>query len=127
MPPAQFCFMVSWFEEKAGLRMSDYQYIANLAEELGEISADTVVSRTLQQGETGRAILFGFAPGQELSEHSTPMAATIQIISGTATITLGTDQFTAPPGTWAWMPPRLPHSIRAATEPVVMLLTMIKM
>ncbi|MEZ4614033.1 MAG: cupin domain-containing protein [Caldilineaceae bacterium] len=106
--------------------MTNYQYISNLAETLGEIPVDTIVSRTLQQGETGRAILFGFAPGQELSEHSTPMAATIQIISGTAMITLGADQFTAPPGTWAWMPPKLPHSIRATTEPVVMLLTMIK-
>lgn len=106
--------------------MSDYTYIANLAETVGEIPTDTIVSRTLQQGATGRVILFGFAPGQELSEHSTPMAATIQIISGTATITLGADEFTAPPGTWAWMPPKLPHSIRAAAEPVVMLLTMIK-
>jgi quercetin dioxygenase-like cupin family protein len=54
------------------------------------------------------------------------MAATLQIISGTATITLGSDRFTAAPGAWAWMPPSLPHSIAADAEPVVMLLTMVK-
>ena len=106
--------------------MSDYQLIANLTTALDEIPTDTIISRTIHQDATGRTILFGFAPGQELSEHSTPMAATLQIISGTATITLGGDPFNAPPGTWAWMPPKLPHSIRAGTEPVVMLLTMIK-
>ncbi len=106
--------------------MSNYQYNANLIETLGTIPVDTIVSRTLHQNECVRLILFGFAPGQELSEHSTPMTATMQIISGTAEISLGGDSFTAVPGAQVYMPPKLPHSIRANAEPVVMLLTMVK-
>lgn len=106
--------------------MTNYQLIPSLAAVFDEIPADSIVSRTLHQDAAGRAILFGFAPGQELSEHTTPMAATIQIIQGTAQLTLGDDHVTAPPGTWAAMPPKLPHSIRAEEEPVVMLLTMVK-
>lgn len=106
--------------------MTPYQYIPNLAGVLDAIPADSIVSKTLHQDGVSRAILFGFAPGQELSEHSTPMAATIQIVAGVASITLGEDVFTAQPGTWIQMPPKLPHSVRAEAEPVVMLLTMVK-
>ncbi len=92
---------------------------------LGEIAPGNIVSHTLYNEATSRAILFGFAPGQELSEHSTPMAATIQIIEGSATLTLGTNEMAATQGTLVYMPPSLPHSIRAHNQ-VVMLLTMIK-
>lgn len=105
--------------------MNHYEYIANLTETLGPIPADTIVSRTLHQDTCIRLILFGFAPGQELSEHSTPMTATIQIISGDAEIALGGEHFTAVPGAQIYMPPKLPHSIRANAEPVIMLLTMV--
>ena len=106
--------------------MSETQTIPNLATVLGPIPADAIISRTLHQNGALRVILFGFAPGQELSEHSTPMAATIQIISGHATVPLGDLSHEFGPGAWAQMAPKLPHSIRAHDEPVVMLLTMVK-
>ena len=58
---------------------------------LGEIAAESIVSRNLYNEANSRAMLFGFAPGQELSEHTTPMAATIHILEGNATLTLGGD------------------------------------
>lgn len=92
---------------------------------LGEIAEESIVSRNIYNESTSRAILFGFAPGQELSEHTTPMAATIHILEGNATLTLGAESLEAAPGTLVYMPPSLPHSVHAHGQ-VVMLLTMIK-
>lgn len=100
--------------------------IADLRAVLPVIPAESIVSRTLYQSDTVRVILFGFAAGQELSEHTTPMVATLHFLSGRATVTLGPDSFEVGPGAWAQMPPKLPHSIRAHTEPVLMVLTMAK-
>jgi len=106
--------------------MSDYQMITDLRTVLPVIPEESIVSRTLYQSDTVRVILFGFAAGQELSEHSTPMAATLHVLSGQATVTLGAESFEVGPGAWAQMPPKLPHSIRAHAEPVLMVLTMAK-
>lgn len=106
--------------------MSDYQLIDDLRAVLPAIPAESIVSRTLYQSDTVRVILFGFAAGQELSEHSTPMVATLHFLTGQATVTLGADRFEVGAGAWAQMPPKLPHSIRAHDEPVLMVLTMAK-
>ena len=87
---------------------STYAYIANLSEQIAEIPEDSIVSRTVFSDDQTKTILFAFAAGQELSEHTSTQIAT-------------TDR----PGTWAHMPPNLPHSIMAKT-PVLMLLTMHK-
>jgi quercetin dioxygenase-like cupin family protein len=68
-------------------------------------------------------ILFGFAPGQELSEHTSSLSAALYFVQGEADITLGEDKKEARPGTWAHMPPHMPHSVVAKT-PVIMLLLM---
>lgn len=106
--------------------MSDYQLIPDLREALATVPVDSIVSRTLYQAPTVRVILFGFAAGQELSEHSTPMTATLHFLTGRATLTLGEEQFEVGPGAWVQMPAKLPHSIRAHEEAVLMLLTMAK-
>jgi quercetin dioxygenase-like cupin family protein len=106
--------------------MQNFQFIQDLSHSLAVIPDDSIVSRTLHQEAGLRVILFGFAAGQELSEHSTPMTATLQILRGDATLTLGAETFIVGPGAWVQMPPRLPHSIRAHDEPVLLLLTMVK-
>jgi len=102
-----------------------YVAIADVRSLLDAVADDSIVSRTLYNEANSRAILFGFAPGQELSEHSSPMAATLHILEGKATLTLGADEMEAAAGTLVYMPPSLPHSIYAH-EAVIMLLTMIK-
>jgi len=99
-------------------------YHANLAD-LTSAGPDRIISRTLSLDDQARVILFTFAPGQELSEHTASVAASLYFVRGTADLTLGEDAFQAGPGTWAHMPPNLSHSIRAHDE-VVMLLTMYK-
>ena len=88
-------------------------------------SPDSIISRTLVNDDTVRVILFTFAPGQELSEHTASVAASLYFVKGTADLTLGDEAKEAGPGTWAHMPPNLPHSILAHDE-TVMLLTMYK-
>jgi quercetin dioxygenase-like cupin family protein len=102
-----------------------YSHFENLAAEIPEISPDSIVSRTLYDDDQHKAILFGFAAGQELSEHTASHTALIYFVQGKAKLTLGEDESRAVPGTWVRMAPRLPHSVLAETE-LVMLLILLK-
>jgi quercetin dioxygenase-like cupin family protein len=72
-----------------------------------------------------KAVLFGFAQGEELSEHTASMPAALHFLQGEAKLTLGDDTQEARPGTWVHMPKGLRHGIQAQT-PVVMLLLLVK-
>ena len=102
-----------------------YIHFESLADSVAEIPPDSIVSRTLYTTDEVKVIVFGFAPGQELSEHTAATPAIMHFLAGEADISLGPDAITATPGTWVHMPPQLPHSIRAKT-PVTMLLTLVK-
>ncbi|MBI2485978.1 MAG: cupin domain-containing protein [Deltaproteobacteria bacterium] len=105
--------------------IKNYTYIADLSKEFQEIPTDSIISRTLYNDEQLKAVLFGFAQGQELTEHTSSMPAIIHIIKGEARLTLGDDLKEAEAGVWVHMPPGLPHGIYAKT-PVVMLLILVK-
>lgn len=98
-----------------------YFFTQNLTELVQEIPPDTIVSRTFYEDNRLKAILFGFAPGQELSEHTAARPASLHFLAGEASLTLGEEVLTVQSGSWSYMPPHLPHSIVAKTE-VVMLL-----
>jgi quercetin dioxygenase-like cupin family protein len=89
------------------------------------IPEDGIISRTIYQDATIKAVLFGFAAGQELSEHTAALPAIMHILQGEARITLGEEVVEARPNMWVHMPARLPHSLQART-PVVMLLLLLK-
>jgi quercetin dioxygenase-like cupin family protein len=97
-------------------------YTADLAALLPEITADSIVSRTFYSDKQLKAVLFGFAAGQELSEHTSAHPAVLHFLAGEATLTLGEETIAARPGTWAHMPARLPHSITAKTAVIMLLL-----
>ncbi len=101
-----------------------FMLVDNLLTQLPEIPADSIVSRTFYSDGRIKAILFGFAAGQELSEHTAARPAILHFLQGHARLTLGSHATTADPGAWAYMQPGLPHSIFAETT-VVMLLTML--
>ncbi len=105
--------------------MNTYTYIANVTELLPDMPADSIISRTIYTDEHIKAVLFGFAAGQELSEHTASQPAILHILNGEANLTLGDDSLEARAGAWIHMPPLLRHSIYAKT-PVVMLLLLIK-
>jgi quercetin dioxygenase-like cupin family protein len=105
--------------------MSTYTYIPSLANLLPDTPPDSITSRTLYSDERLRAVLFRFAAGQELSEHTASQPAVLHILEGEADLRLGEDAMAATAGTWVHMPPNLRHSIVAKT-PLMMLLLLIK-
>ncbi|GAB4273458.1 MAG: cupin domain-containing protein [Candidatus Promineifilaceae bacterium] len=105
--------------------MYDPTYFENLSTLLPTIPEDSIVSKTVVKNEHMDVILFGFAPGQSLSEHTSARPAMLYFLSGEAELTLGDRMETAVPGTFAAMPPHLPHSITAKTA-VSMLLILTK-
>jgi quercetin dioxygenase-like cupin family protein len=88
------------------------------------VPLDSIVSRTVYRDSGLKAILFAFAPGQELSEHTASVPAIIQILEGDCEVTLGADHYQAHAGFWVRMTAKLPHSLLAHT-PVKMLLLML--
>ncbi|MCB2160452.1 cupin domain-containing protein [bacterium] len=99
-------------------------FTQDIFELVKDIPADSIVSRTFYQEESLKVILFGFAPGQELSEHTASRPAILHFLKGEASLTMGEESFSVQSGSWSYMEPQLPHSIIAKTE-VVMLLYML--
>jgi quercetin dioxygenase-like cupin family protein len=85
----------------------------------------SILSKTIQNDERSKVIVFSFAAGQELSAHTAPFPATIYIAKGEATLKLGEEEREATEGTFAYMTANLVHGIQARTD-VVMILTMLK-
>jgi quercetin dioxygenase-like cupin family protein len=101
-----------------------YTHFSDLAKEVPP-PAKGILSRTLYNDDRLKAVLFGFAQGEELSEHTASMPAVLHFLQGEARLTLGDDTVEAKPGTWVHMPTGLRHSIQAQTS-VVMLLLLLK-
>jgi quercetin dioxygenase-like cupin family protein len=101
-----------------------YIYVRDLREQ-AKTPENGILSQTLQNDDRTKIILFGFAPGQELSAHTAPFPATLTFLKGEAVLNLGGEEQEACEGSFVYMRPKLEHGIKARTE-VVMLLTMIK-
>jgi len=101
-----------------------YEIIPDLNTHVKEITEKSILSKTISQDEKARYILFAFAPGEELSEHTASKQAMLYFVKGEADLILGEDKTTAQAGTWVRMSPNLPHSVFAKTE-VLMLLELI--
>jgi quercetin dioxygenase-like cupin family protein len=89
------------------------------------IPEDGTISRTVFESERLKVVLFGFAQGQELSEHTASVPGVLHFLEGEARVTLAEEVFGTRPGSWIHMPERLPHSVLAET-PVKMLLLLLK-
>jgi quercetin dioxygenase-like cupin family protein len=100
---------------------ANYEYIPDLEGLIPEAPPESIISRTLFEDDRVKTILFAFAEGQELSEHTASQPAMLHFLRGEAELTLGQESMAARRGTWVHMPPRLEHSI-VAKRPVLMLL-----
>jgi quercetin dioxygenase-like cupin family protein len=99
-----------------------YTYIGDLSARLPDIPPDSIISRGLPCEGPVKLTLFGFAPGQELTEHTSSRFAILYMLAGEADITLGGDAHSGQPGTFIAMPPHLPHSIVAKTATTMLLI-----
>lgn len=98
--------------------------VISLAEET-RFAPNGIVSRTILRTENSRVVLFGFAEGQELTEHTSTQHATIQILSGNCEFVLAGKPHALKNGDLLYMPPNLPHAVKATTQ-FSMLLTLSK-
>src|ERR1039457_5953006 len=98
----------------------DYKCIADLLADVN-VPTEGILSRVLQKDEHVNITLFGFSPGQELSTHSAPTSAVLYFLSGESDVTLGDDVHHAGTGSFAYMPPLLPHAVAAKTATMMLL------
>ncbi len=83
------------------------------------------VSKIITRNEKGNLTLFAFDKGQNLSEHSAPFDAIVQVIKGVGTIIIDKKEHTVSEGQLIIMPANVPHAVEAI-EKFKMLLIMIK-
>ncbi len=90
-----------------------------------EVPAAGTLSRTLHQDDDVKVVVFGFAAGEELSEHTSSRPAIIQVLRGELALTLAGEPVTAREGAWIHMAAGLRHAVHARV-PSVMLLTLLR-
>ena len=92
--------------------------------DLVEYSKDSIVSKAIVDKNSGTITLFAFDKGQKLSEHTSPYDAVVQVLDGSARLTIDGKEINVSNGNIIIMPCNVPHSV-AADEKFKMLLTMI--
>jgi quercetin dioxygenase-like cupin family protein len=85
------------------------------------VPARGILSQTLSNEGGIELVLFAFAPGEQLSEHTSARPAIIHVLSGEADLTVGQDAYRAATGTWVRMPADTRHSVAARTALVMAL------
>ena len=90
-----------------------------------QFTPNGIVSRTLFRTPAVRVVLFGFAAGQELSEHTSVHHALVQILSGECDFPTNGQSHRLKAGDVLYLPPGLRHAVHA-TRDFSMLLTLIK-
>ncbi len=84
-----------------------------------------VVSREILKKSSGTVTLFAFDQGQGLSEHTAPFDALVQIVDGSAEITISGKSNRLKKGEMIIMPANEPHALKAVKK-FKMILVMIK-
>ncbi len=85
----------------------------------------SIVSRILLKTPNGSVTAFAFDAGQELSEHTTPFDALVEVIEGDVEIDIGGLRHDLTKGQMIRLPANIPHAVRAAKR-FKMILTMLK-
>ncbi|MBM4408311.1 MAG: cupin domain-containing protein [Chloroflexi bacterium] len=85
------------------------------------VPARGILSQTLSKEGGVDLVLFAFAAGEQLSEHTSARPAIIHVLAGEGDVTVGPDAHRAGPGFWVRMPAATPHSVVAGTGLVMAL------
>lgn len=86
---------------------------------------NSIVSQQLIKSPSGNITLFAFDKDQQLSEHTAPFNAVVQILEGSAKIHISGAPYHLNVGELISLPANIPHAVYATTR-FKMLLTMIK-
>src|SRR5450756_3250572 len=83
------------------------------AAELVNYQDGAVVSREILKKPTGSVTIFAFDEGQGLSEHTAPFDALVQVVEGTAEVTIAGVASSVTAGQIIIMPSDQPHALKA--------------
>jgi len=100
--------------------MTTIDHLANLV----EVQPESTVSRTVLKEDGTRVVLFGFAAGQVLTEHTAAMPVLLAVIEGELRVTADGRTDTLVPGGVIHLDTRVPHAVEAVTD-AILALTMI--
>ncbi len=90
-----------------------------------EIQEKSIVSRQVIKKPNGNVTLFAFDKNENLSEHTSPYEALVQILIGKMVVTIGGQPYELGEGEAILLPPNIPHGL-TALEKSKILLTMIR-
>lgn len=104
----------------------DSSKFINMASLMNEIPEDAIVSRVVHHDKKLKVILFGFAPGQQLSTPApaADCAVIFQILSGEGQVAIGEDAIEVGPGSWVYLQPEQSHLLRATSQMMVVATTL---
>jgi quercetin dioxygenase-like cupin family protein len=83
---------------------------------LVEVAPAATVSRVIARTSGGSVTLFAFAANQEISEHSAPFDAMVQVLDGDLEVTIGGEAIDLGRGEAVLMPANVPHALRARSD-----------
>jgi quercetin dioxygenase-like cupin family protein len=93
---------------------TDYTFYKDLAAE-ATVPARGILSQTLSNELEVELVLFAFAAGEQLAEHTSARPAIIHVLGGEGDLTVDGEAHSAGPGTWVRLPPNMKHSLAART------------
>ena len=85
------------------------------------VPARGILSQTLSDEDDVRLVIFSFAAGEELSEHTAARPAIVHILDGDAEVVAGGTSYSASAGSWLRMAAGTAHAIRATSGMVMAL------
>ena len=95
-------------------------FVSDLVAE-APIPARGIHSQTISNADGVELVLFAFAAGEQLSEHTSARPAIIHVLAGEGDVTVDGVTHAAGAGTWVRMAARAPHAIVARTGLVMAL------
>lgn len=90
-----------------------------------EYQEEAIVSRVLLKKKQGNITLFAFDKGQELSEHTAPFDAMVQVVEGRVQVSIDGKPYKLGAGQMIIMPANISHAL-FADDKFKMILSMIK-
>jgi quercetin dioxygenase-like cupin family protein len=93
--------------------------------ELVDYQEGSIVSRAIIDKEVGTITVFAFDKGQQLSPHSAPYDALLQVVEGKGLVVIDKKEFSLKAPAAIILPAGIPHAVRAPGK-FKMILTMIR-
>ena len=110
-----------------GMTSSEESLAANVLKfgDLVSYQSGSVVSRLILKEKGGNVTVFAFDAGQELSEHTAPFDALVNVIEGEVEVMISGAAYRVGSGESIIMPANQPHALKALSR-FKMVLTMIR-